>query len=201
MFFKNLSFIICLKFFSEISFSQTYEKPIHEIERDVHSKNFEGINSDYKSDTNINVTYYKLNLNITYNPNYLIGDVNIRCKSLVNNLSIIFYDLSNNLTVDSIINEKTGLSFSHSQNKIFIILNNSVNQGQALSVNIFYHGTPVPTGYGSFVFGSHNGSEPAIWTLSEPFGSIDWFPCKNTPSDKADSSDVWLRCADERCCG
>jgi len=194
--FKNL-FVICLILFSEISFSQIYEKPIYEIERDARAKNFESINADYKSDTNINVIYYKLHLNITYKPNFLIGDVNIKCKSLVNSLQVIFYDLSNNLIVDSVLSEKNNLPFSHSQNKIFIILINSVNQGQEISVNIFYHGTPVPTGYGSFVFGSHNGSEPAIWTLSEPFGSIDWFPCKNVPADKCDSSDVWLRCDDK----
>ena len=31
-----------------------------------------------------------------------------------------------------------------------------------------------------------------IWTLSEPYGASDWFPCKDTPADKADSSDVWI---------
>jgi len=194
---KNLFILTCWIIFKQISFCQTSEKPIHEIEKEVHAKSFHNSIFDYKSDTNINVFYYKLYLNITYNPNFLIGDVNIKCKSLFNNLSEIFYDLNNSLTIDSVSSGKNNLPFSHSQNRITITLNTSVNQGQEISINIFYHGTPVPTGYGSFVFGSHNGSEPAIWTLSEPFGAIDWFPCKNTPTDKVDSSDVWLRCADE----
>ena len=28
---------------------------------------------------------------------------------------------------------------------------------------------------------------PWIWTLSQPYGSKDWWPCKNLPDDKADS--------------
>ncbi|MEO6693573.1 MAG: M1 family metallopeptidase, partial [Ignavibacteria bacterium] len=183
--------------YSANGLSQTFDKPIFEIEKENYSQHYNSINYDYKSDTNIDVTYYKLDLNITYQPNFLIGNVNIKCKSLVNNLSSVFYDLSDNLSVDSVLSAKTSLSFNHSQNKILITLKNSVNQDQDLSINIFYHGVPVPTGYGSFAFGSHNGNQPAIWTLSEPFGSIDWFPCKNVPSDKCDSSDVWLRCSNE----
>tara|TARA_B000000441_G_scaffold131524_1_gene116228 strand:+ start:304 stop:753 length:450 start_codon:yes stop_codon:yes gene_type:complete len=29
-----------------------------------------------------------------------------------------------------------------------------------------------------------------IWTLSEPYGSRTWWPCKDDPSDKADSADI-----------
>ncbi|MBK7970327.1 MAG: hypothetical protein IPK08_16080 [Bacteroidetes bacterium] len=31
-----------------------------------------------------------------------------------------------------------------------------------------------------------------IWTLSEPYGSSDWWPCKNGLTDKADSIDIFL---------
>jgi aminopeptidase N len=35
---------------------------------------------------------------------------------------------------------------------------------------------------------------PWIWTLSEPYGAPDWWPCKDNPTDKADSIDVWVTC-------
>ncbi|NJR31234.1 M1 family metallopeptidase [bacterium] len=58
---------------------------------------------------------------------------------------------------------------------------------------IYYHGTPADTGLGSFVFGAHNNNRDlAFWSLSEPYGTSDWFPCKNALDDKADSSDVWI---------
>jgi aminopeptidase N len=166
------------------------------MERDFNKRFFDKNFADYRGDTTVNVTYYGLNLYITYEPNFLTGDVLINSTARVNNISNIFYDLSDNLTVDSILSHDIPLSFSHSQNKIFIALNKTFNAGQNISVKIFYHGVPVPTGFGSFVFGSHNGNEPAIWTISEPFGAIDWYPCKNSPSDKADSSSVWLRVSD-----
>ncbi|MBK9454408.1 MAG: hypothetical protein IPO24_01910 [Bacteroidetes bacterium] len=31
-----------------------------------------------------------------------------------------------------------------------------------------------------------------IWTLSEPYGASDWWPCKQTLNDKIDSIDVFV---------
>ncbi|MBK8382923.1 MAG: M1 family metallopeptidase [Ignavibacteria bacterium] len=179
-----------------VSLSQTNEISVSDIERDIHSEQFKRLRSDYKSDTNVNVIYYKLYLKITNNPDYLTGEVSINSRSLVNNLTEIFYDLSNNLTIDSVISKNQRLLFSHVMDRVNISLASSVNSGDDIQVTIYYRGVPVPTGFGSFIFGSHN-NEPSVWNLSEPFGSSDWFPCKNVPSDKADSSDVWLRCADD----
>lgn len=180
-----------------VSFSQYIDKPIFEIEKERYRKSFGRIYPDYRSDTNINVTYYKLDLYVTENPDFLSGSVMINSASRNNGLNSLFYDFSNNMSVDSILSGNVRLSYSHSQNVISVSLNKSYNAGQNIPMNIFYHGVPVPTGYGSFIFGSHGNNEPSIWTLSEPYGSIDWFPCKNTPADKADSSDVWLRCSDQ----
>ncbi len=197
MFRKLLLSFICILFLTNISITQTIDRPIHEIEKEAYSRLFDNVLSNYESDTNINVNYYKLDLAITYKPDFLIGQVTINALSLKNNLNNIFYDLSDNLTVDSIVFNDKKISFTHSQDIINISFPLSFSKDENISVKIFYHGVPVPTGFGSFVFGSHNGEEPAIWTLSEPFGSSDWFPCKNVPSDKADSSDVWLTCSDE----
>ncbi len=198
MFYKlnHILFVLILLSLSfRYVFAQVIEKPIYELEQDSHAKYFENINSNYRSDTTIDVNYYRLYLQITSTPDFLTGEVSINSVSLINNLNTIFYDLSNNLMVDSILNDADLIPFTHSQNKIFISLNSIYNTGQTVRVKIYYHGVPVPTGYGSFIFGSHNGV-PAIWTLSEPFGSSDWYPCKNVPSDKADSSDMWIRCSD-----
>ena len=57
------------------------------------------------------------------------------------------------------------------------------------SVSIYYQGIPPDTGFGSFVTSAHAGT-PVLWTLSEPYGSRDWWPCRNGLDDKADSIDV-----------
>jgi aminopeptidase N len=54
---------------------------------------------------------------------------------------------------------------------------------------VYYNGEPTSTGFGSFNFDTHN-NIPHIWTLSEPYGARDWWPCKDDPSDKADSLEI-----------
>jgi aminopeptidase N len=46
-------------------------------------------------------------------------------------------------------------------------------------------------GFSSFSKSSHSGGN-AIYTLSQPFGASDWWPCKNTLNDKADSLDIYI---------
>ncbi len=145
----------------------------------------------YPGDETIDVTYARLNLSVNYDTRQLSGDVVIRAKSKVQGLTDFFLDLQNSFTVDSILSNGNALSFTHSENKIFITLPKSYSLDENFSVDIFYSGVPGSSGFGSFEFGTHKG-KPAIWTLSEPYGSSDWWPCKDTPADKFDSSDVWI---------
>lgn len=195
MLFKLLIILSSLLTVQYSAISQIYpDKPVYEIEREANAAYFRSAESNYKSDTNIDVTFYRLSLNVSISPDYLTGKTFITSRSLKNNLAQIFYDFSDNMQVDSVTGNNMQLSFLHFQNKIYITLKDTVNSGQDISLEIFYRGIPVPTGFGSFVFGSHNNNQPVIWTISEPYGAIDWFPCKNVPNDKADSSDVLIRC-------
>ena len=99
------------------------------------------------------------------------------------------------MVVDSVLSNGTSLSFSQSNDELHITLDQNANKNDNISVVITYHGLPDITGLGSFEFGENQGV-PAIWTLSEPYGAKTWFPNKDNPSDKADSSDVWITVAD-----
>ncbi|MHB8854059.1 MAG: M1 family metallopeptidase [Ignavibacteriaceae bacterium] len=148
----------------------------------------------YPGDSSINVTYYGLNLTLTYSPNYLKGIATINAKSTQNNLTNFFLDLQDPLLVDSVLLNGSKIPFIHSSAKLNITLPRIYNFGELFSLVIYYQGIPGSSGFGSFEFGSHN-NQPAIWSLSEPYGASDWFPCKDTPADKADSSDVWVTCS------
>ncbi|MEL6133837.1 MAG: M1 family metallopeptidase [Bacteroidota bacterium] len=54
---------------------------------------------------------------------------------------------------------------------------------------IYYHGVPPSSGFGSFEQAMH-ADGPVIWTLSEPYGARDWWPCKQVLEDKIDSVDI-----------
>lgn len=101
--------------------------------------------------------------------------------------------LSDALDVTQILNG-TGqnLSFSHtSSDELIIDLATILNSGDSSSVIIDYEGVPANTGFGSFIREEHNGT-PIIWTLSEPFGSKDWWPSKIELNDKVDSVDIFI---------
>ncbi len=176
------------------SFPQLNKKKL--VESEKHQlQNYYKINKIlYPGDSSINVTYYGLNLTLTYSPNYLKGIVTVNAKSMENGLTNFFLDLQDPLLVDSVLLNGTKISFIHSSAKLNITLPRIYNYGEQFSLVIYYQGIPGSSGFGSFEFGSHN-NQPAIWSLSEPYGASDWFPCKDTPADKADSSDVWVTCS------
>lgn len=187
--FSYLAIISLFLFFVNSSIAQTsFEISNFEKNKFLNYKS----NFYYDSDTNIDVKYYKIFLDVKINPNYLYGEV-IISGIVINPADSIFFDLSNIMFVDSIRYNGNPISFNHYKDKISIHPNKSNFRNINFSVIIYYRGIPTQTGFGSFVFGNNNNT-PVVWSLSEPFGASDWFPCKNTPSDKADSSDIWIKC-------
>ncbi len=145
------------------------------------------------SDSSIDVQYYKVNLRISTAPGYLNGVVTMRALTTVANLSTLSLDLMNTMTVDSVKCEDNRLSFVRHPAAVAINLNRSYGLGEMVVLDIYYRGIPLSTGFGSFEFGNH-ADIPWVWTLSEPYGAKDWWPCKDHPSDKADSVDIWVTC-------
>ncbi len=146
----------------------------------------------YPSDPNYDVQYYKLDVSVTHTPKFISGVVTLNAKSLLDSLTLVKIDLQNTLTVDSIISGSK-LSFQHVSDIITTQLEKVYKLNELFSLKIYYHGTPGSSGFGSFETSLHSGAK-TIYTLSEPYGASDWWPCKDTPADKADSADVWIRC-------
>ncbi len=181
---------------TSFSFAQDDYKPWIKAERDRHAKTIQLSKFQYPGDTKIDVTYYGLDLAVTANPNYLVGAVLIDIRVDTTSINNCFLDLQNALSIDSIyLNGIATTNYTHTSHKININLDRTYLEDEKFSLQVFYQGTPGSSGFGSFEFGYHGGT-PIIWTLSEPYGAPDWFPCKDTPADKADSSDVWITVAD-----
>ena len=146
-------------------------------------------------DSTIDVTYYGLDLRLSTAPNNLRGAVTISLKASVPTLSQFYLDFNTALKVDSVTSSTPGprrLTFTHASNRLTITLPQTLAGGQTGRVTVFYQGLPASAD-GAFVFTTHGPggtANPLIYTLSEPYGASDWFPCKDTPADKADSSAV-----------
>ncbi|MFC2102953.1 M1 family aminopeptidase [Bacteroidota bacterium] len=192
--FKLFTIIIIINGFV---FSQDIER-MYNAEINKYSKLMKLSKIQYPGDSKIDVTYYKLDLEVSYETQYITGTVTIGVKVDTTSINNCFLDLKNSLTVDSVWLNGTTANYSHSNHELSVGLDRLYNQGESFSVMVLYQGHPDTTGsfLPSFVFTTHNG-QPIMWTSSEPYSASDWWPCKDTPADKADSSDVWITVSDD----
>lgn len=105
-------------------------------------------------------------------------------------LKSIVFDLSHELKVSTVMQGNEMLSFKQADNELTIQLKKSIPSGVQGEVTITYSGKPT-AGNEAFTQSYHSG-EPVIWTLSEPFGARDWWPCKQSLNDKVDAIDIYL---------
>ena len=145
-----------------------------------------------QASANFQVTYYRCVWNIDPAVRYIKGSVT---SHFITNASAgtISFDLASQLTVDSVYYHGNKISFARPADLVQINFPASIAGGQKDSVTIFYGGIPPNTAFGSFVQFARQ-SAPVIWTLSEPYGARDWWPCRNGLDDKADSIDIIISC-------
>lgn len=140
---------------------------------------------------NYNVNYYRCEWTIDPAQYFITGKVSPSFTITAATNSLVF-DLSDAMKVDSVKMRRVTLPFSRPGNQTLVIqLPKTYKAGKRDSMIIYYKGAPVGSGFGSFVKSEHGGV-PVIWTLSEPYGAKDWWPCRNGLDDKADSVDIFI---------
>lgn len=144
---------------------------------------------------NYDVTYHELRF--TVNPNnttpYIDGVVKTTFTAL-SNINVVTFDMATALVVSSVTMNSTNLTFNQSNYELNINLPSTLSNGNSATVVITYAGSP-PQAEGAFTRGTHSGT-PVIFTLSEPFGARDWWPCKQDLNDKIGSFDIYITCPD-----
>jgi len=139
--------------------------------------------------SNFNVNFYRCTWKVDPAVRYIDGKVAayFTVTSATNN---IVFDLTTVLTVDSVLFRNQKIVFTQNTNATLSLqFPVTLAAEQKDSVITYYHGVPDNTGFGSFIQSTHAGV-PVIWTLSEPYGARDWWPCKNLNDEKVDSIDV-----------
>lgn len=127
---------------------------------------------------------------------YIQGAITTYFRPRDPGLMRISFDMSDALAVDSIQYHGISLQYERPDTDLLVIeLPDSLVMGNTDSITVHYQGIPPETGFGSFVQSDHRGT-PIVWTLSEPYGAKDWWPCKQDLSDKIDSIDVLVRVPD-----
>ena len=144
---------------------------------------------------NYDVTYHELRF--TVDPNnttpYINGVVETTFTAL-SDMDVVTFDMATALVVSSVTMNSSNLTFNQSNYELNINLPSTVTTGNSATVEITYAGSP-PQAEGAFTRGTHSGT-PIIFTLSEPFGARDWWPCKQDLNDKIGSFDMYITCPD-----
>ncbi|WP_333878356.1 M1 family aminopeptidase [Flavobacterium sp.] len=139
---------------------------------------------------NYDVTYHKLEFTVNPSVYAITGKVTTTFRAL-SNMTTVTFDLTNQLNVSSVKQGTTNLTYvQNANNELVITLPATLTTGNLATVEINYSGAPA-SGEQAFTRTTHNGT-PIIWTLSEPFGAKDWWPCKQDLNDKIDSIDIFI---------
>jgi aminopeptidase N len=190
--------IILLFFFPAILIAQEKELFFTDKIARQESKYFE-IKSGFTESagySEYDLIYQRMNWEVNPEIFYIKGAVTSHFVSKSGSLSDIEFDLNAQLIVDSIIQNNQQLVYLREGNKISIGLNDTLSENEIDSLTIYYQGEPEDSGFGSFERDTHNGM-PIIWTLSEPYGALEWWPCKQSLSDKMDSIDIIVTSPEE----
>jgi len=143
-----------------------------------------------------NLNYVKLDLTLdNLSTKIDRGHATLKASVTAFSMDIFVCELISNLQVDSAKINSALVSVNRQGDELQLFLPSSLSQGEELTVDIFYQGTP-PSG-GSFFGGIFNAASPSwgaqvTWTLSQPFSAHTWWPSKQVLTDKIDSSEVWL---------
>lgn len=193
-FMKKLLQLIVLAALSLPSFSQNRNSSNRDFAALVESERRSAHNIQNFT-TNPNTGNYDVlqqTLNVTVNPavQFISGTVTTTYVAK-SPMSTLTFDLDNQLTVSVVTMNSTNLAFlQNSNDELVITLPGIQNAGVQATVAVTYSGAP-STAQDAFVTSTHNGT-PVLWTLSEPYGAKDWWPCKQDLNDKIEGLDVYI---------
>ena len=185
------TYLLLFLFSLTFSFAQTNEKELNEIvEAEMKSASNLMELAVNPNTLNYDVTYQKLEFTVNPAVYNIVGKVTTTYTAL-SDMSTVTFDLTNELVVSSVKLGTTNLTFLQNANdELVITLPSTQLAGTSRIIEINYSGAPA-TGEQAFTTSTHNGI-PVIYTLSEPFGARDWWPCKQDLNDKINSIDIYI---------
>ena len=137
------------------------------------------------------VKYYRLNIALDPRVRSISGSVTTYFQPRDSSISEIVFDLSDSLVIDSIYYHNQTLSYNRQLiNAVQIQLPSSIRINTLDSIQIYYQGIPDPLTNPLAFRNDTTSGDTVLWTLSEPYGAQDWWPCKNSLNDKADSIEL-----------
>ncbi len=197
MFFKKINmknFLIIILFIFINNIYAQYENKFSDLKCKRNHANFINNENDFVG-VNYDVVYHRFSWEVNPEIFYIKGEVTTYFYTTENNVQEITFNMSSALNVDSVVYHQEQLSSNLENDILKITLSNNISQENTLdSITVYYQGEPDGGGgFGAFIQSQTPAGTPIIWTLSEPYGAEEWFPCKNSLNDKIDSIDIFFK--------
>lgn len=143
------------------------------------------------------VHFYEITLSVDLDGQSVAGYTIISGEIVQNGTAQIVLNFYDSMAVDSVLSQGQALTFTHSGNVLAANLSQPLNAGELFSVTVYYHGNPVtvPPFSSGLNFTTYNGQKLA-YSYSWPYFANTFFPCKDHPSDKADSARIAISIPD-----
>lgn len=191
---NHLALLICL-FFGSVINAQNFDVINDLIESESKAYYYASRGSEKTNETldrsYFDVTHQSLQFIVDPNIYFVEGQSLMTFKVIKSGYSEIVLDLSSELTVDSLYAANLS-GFSHENNQLTVKYSTPLMVGEILTMFIDYQG--VPAAGRAFSSDTTKAGNPVIWTLSEPYGAKDWWPCKQDLVDKIDSISITINC-------
>lgn len=137
------------------------------------------------------VKFYGLTLRVDLAGQFIEGETIVAGEIVQNGTAQIVLNLYDNMAVDSVTSQGQSLAFTHAGNLLSVDLPFPLNAGELFSLTIRYSGNPVtaPPFSSGLNFTAYLG-QPLVTSYNWPYFANTFFPCKDHPSDKADSARI-----------
>lgn len=168
-------------------FDEAEKWPCSRAQKAAQERNFQN-SADNRSD----IHYCRLQWTVNPAVRYIKGVV-MTVFEPSEQVESLDFDFSAALDMDSILYHGQKLGFVRSGDILTVQFPGLLPPFLTDSITFYYQGVPTSTGFGSFEQKDHAGV-PCLWTLSQPYGAKEWWPCKHSLTDKIDSVDVFVTC-------
>jgi aminopeptidase N len=138
----------------------------------------------------LDIVHQYLRLSVDPADAYLRGQVTTQVRTLQDHIENITLDFKSNMQTKTVLVNQYPAYFEHNdEDQLIIQFPGPVAADSVILLQIDYEGLPEKDGFGAYVQ-TIQFDKPAIYTLSQPYGAKNWWPCTQDLLDKIDSLDI-----------
>jgi aminopeptidase N len=143
---------------------------------------------------NYDIKHLKFNLHVTDTSVYLWGDVSTTAQVVIASMGSYVFELDTLMVIDSAKVNGVLLPVATADSVRTITLPSALPENSFFTAQIFYHGVQPPGGgfFNGLTHSVSSGGTNMVYSVSDPWAGLDWWPVKQDADDKIDSVDMYV---------